>query len=138
MNAGGGAAFRLKFGKVPAASVADLGYFGRSRTREEMPMSDQREFMGRRGFLNRVALAASAARLSPTLIAAGTGAVAAEAKAAEPAKPETGYTTKLAEYAARFRYEEAPPEERQRIKDSITDTVATIPSGLPLPLHHKD
>src|SRR6267154_2028797 len=106
MNAGGGAAFRLKFGKVPAASVADLGYFGRSRTREEMPMSDQREFMGRRGFLNRMALAASAARLSPTLIAAaGTGAVAAEAKAAEPAKPESGYTTKLAEYAARFRNE---------------------------------
>src|SRR5712671_770024 len=84
-------------------------------------MSDQREFMGRRGFLNRVALAASAARLSPALIAAaGTGAVAAEAKAAEPAKPESGYTTKLAEYAARFRYEEAPPEVRQRIKDCIT------------------
>jgi len=101
-------------------------------------MSDQREFMGRRGFLNRMALAASAARLSPTLIAAaGTGAVAAEAKAAEPAKPESGYTTKLAEYAARFRYEEAPPEVRQRIKDCITDTVATILYGGQLPWSQK-
>src|SRR5260221_1870008 len=137
MNAGAEAAFRLKFGKVPAASVADLGYFGRSRTREEKPMSDQREFMGRRGFLNRMALA-SAARLSPTLIAAaGNGAVAAEAKAAEPAKPESGYTTKLAEYAARFRYEEAPPEVRQRIKDCITDTVATILYGGQLPWSQK-
>src|SRR5438270_7958468 len=108
MNAGGEAAFRLKFSKVPAASRADLGYFGPARTREEKPMSDQREFMGRRGFLNRMALAASAARLSPTLIAgAGTSAVAAEAKAADTAKPKAGYTTKLAQYAARFRYEEA-------------------------------
>ncbi len=100
-------------------------------------MSDQRERIARRSFLNRMALAAGAARLAPTMIAAGAGAAAVEAKAADTAKAETGYTTKLAEYASKFRYEDAPPEVRQRIKDCITDTVATILYGGQLPWSQK-
>ncbi|HYM18474.1 MAG TPA: MmgE/PrpD family protein [Micropepsaceae bacterium] len=95
------------------------------------------ERLGRRSFLNHMALAASAARLAPTLVAAGTGAVAVEAKAAETKRPETGYTIRLADYASKFRYEDAPSDVRQRIKDCITDTVATILYGGQLPWSQK-
>ena len=100
-------------------------------------MSDQQERLGRRSFLNRMALAASAARLGPGIAAAGAVTIAAEAQAAETKKAESGYTTKLADYAAKFRYEDAPPDVRQRIKDCITDTVATILYGGQLPWSQK-
>ena len=56
-------------------------------------------------------------------------------QAAETAAPkgESGYTPKLAAYAAGLRYEEIPAEVRQRIKDCITDTVAVILYGGKLP-----
>src|SRR5882672_8627680 len=101
-------------------------------------MSDDNpsERLGRRSFLNRMAVAAGAAQLSPKLLAAAVPAVAvaAEAKAAESAaKHLSGYTTKLAQYAAALRYEDVPAEVKQRIKNCITDTVAVILYGGQLP-----
>jgi 2-methylcitrate dehydratase PrpD len=85
--------------------------------------------VGRRGFLNRMALAAGAA-------AVPMGGLVPPARAAEtrPAPHgETGHTKKLAEYAVGLRYEDIPPAVRQRIKDTITDTVAVILYGGQLP-----
>jgi 2-methylcitrate dehydratase PrpD len=102
-------------------------------------MSDNNpsERLGRRSFLNRMAIAAGAAQLSPRLLAAAAPAavvVASKAKAADgAAKHLSGYTTKLAQYAAALRYEDVPPEVRQRIKNCITDTVAVILYGGQLP-----
>ena len=101
-------------------------------------MSDDRaDQLGRRHFLNRMAAAASAVPLAPALLAAlpATVAPAREAKAAETAehKAESGYTPALADYAAKFRYDDAPAEVRQRVKDCITDTVAVILYGGKLP-----
>ncbi|MEA2824730.1 MAG: hypothetical protein QOF03_1212 [Alphaproteobacteria bacterium] len=101
-------------------------------------MSDETaDRLGRRSFLNRMALTAGAARLAPTLAAATAPAAfaAGPASAAETAAPkgESGYTPKLAAYAAALRYEEIPPEVKQRIKDCITDTVAVILYGGKLP-----
>lgn len=98
---------------------------------------DHTDQLGRRSFLNRMAAAASAVPLTPALLAAlpvATGATR-EAKAAEePAhKGESGYTPALADYAAKFRYDDAPAEVRQRVKDCITDTVAVILYGGKLP-----
>jgi len=42
-------------------------------------------------------------------------------------------TVQLAEYAARLRYEDLPPEVIQRAKDCIADTVATVLFGYDLP-----
>lgn len=42
-------------------------------------------------------------------------------------------TVHLAEYAARLRYDDLPPEVVQRAKDCITDTVAVIVQGSGLP-----
>jgi 2-methylcitrate dehydratase PrpD len=42
-------------------------------------------------------------------------------------------TIQLAEYAARLRYEDLPPEVVQRAKDCIADTVATVLFGYDLP-----
>ncbi len=42
-------------------------------------------------------------------------------------------TARLAEYAAKLRYEDLPPEVIQRAKDCITDAVATIIYGNKLP-----
>ena len=100
-------------------------------------MSDQEpDRVGRRAFLNRMALAAGASALSPELLAAAAPAVAFAAPAAATearAKGESGYTTRLAEYAAGLRYEDVPPEVKQRVKDCITDTVAVILYGGKLP-----
>ena len=91
----------------------------------------------RRAFLNRMALTAGAARFSPALLAATAPAVlaAGSVEAADSAAPkgESGYTTKLAAYAAALRYEEVPAEVKQRVKDCITDTVAVILYGGKLP-----
>jgi 2-methylcitrate dehydratase PrpD len=96
-------------------------------------MSDEHgDSLARRSFLNRMAMAASAVPLSPVLAALPSAALAAEAKPAE-SKGESGYTTALAEYTAKFRYDDAPAEVRQRVKDCITDTVAVILYGGKLP-----
>ena len=98
-------------------------------------MSDhQSERVGRRTFLNRVAVTAGAARLSPTLLAAAVPAAASLPNAEEGAAQTTpralaGYTTRLAQYASSLRYEDVPAQVRQRIKDCITDTVAAILYG---------
>lgn len=42
-------------------------------------------------------------------------------------------TIRLAAYAAQLRYEDIPPDVRQRAKDCITDTVAVIVQGNTLP-----
>jgi 2-methylcitrate dehydratase PrpD len=88
------------------------------------------EQLGRRRFLTRMALATGAVQLAPQLIAAAQGA---EASGAPATKAESGYTPQLAQYAAALRYEDVPPQVRQRIKDCITDTVAVILFGGQLP-----
>ena len=82
--------------------------------------------LARRSFLGRMALSAGAVSLSPDLLAA--------APAAKPA-PATGggHTVRLAEYAAQLRYGDLPPPVVRRIKDCITDTVASILYGEKLP-----
>jgi hypothetical protein len=102
-------------------------------------MSDETpDRLERRSFLNRMALAAGAVRLTPALLAAaapltiGAESVQAVEAGAAP-KGESGYTPKLAAYAAGLRYEEIPAEVKQRIKDCITDTVAVILYGGKLP-----
>jgi 2-methylcitrate dehydratase PrpD len=84
-----------------------------------------------------MALAAGAVRLTPALLAATApvtlAAVPAEAAETAAPKGESGYTPKLAAYAAALRYEEIPTEVKQRIKDCITDTVAVILYGGKLP-----
>src|SRR3981081_3046890 len=93
-----------------------------------MQMSDNNpsERLGRRSFLNRMAVAAGAAQLSPKLLAAAgpvAVGVTAQAKAAEgAAKHLSGYTTKLAQYAAALRYEDVPAEVKQRGKKVNTHT----------------
>jgi len=81
--------------------------------------------LGRRSFLGRAALTAGAIGLAPELLTA--------AKAAEPPKGQTGYTIRLADYAAKLSYEDLPPQVVGRIKDCITDTVADILYGGQLP-----
>jgi 2-methylcitrate dehydratase PrpD len=90
---------------------------------------DTREQLGRRTFLNRMALAAGAsAALSPQLF------TPAEAAAADPAhKTVPGQTKRLAQYAAALRYEDIPAAIRQRIVNAITDTAAVILYGGKLP-----
>ena len=71
----------------------------------ETIMSDETpDRLERRSFLNRMALAAGAARLSPALLAAAApaslAAVPADAAETPTAKGESGYTPKLAAYAA--------------------------------------
>ena len=83
--------------------------------------------IARRGFLGRVALGAGAAGIAPGMILS-----ARDAAAASPA-PGGGHTKRLAEYAAQLRYEDLPPEVVRRIKDCITDTVASILYGGKLP-----
>lgn len=90
--------------------------------------------LGRRGFLGRMAMAAGAARLSQVAVVGTPVAFAAStSEAAETAKGESGYTPKLAAYAAALRYEDIPDSVKQRIKDCITDTVAVILYGGKLP-----
>jgi 2-methylcitrate dehydratase PrpD len=104
------------------------------RQKLEGTMSDREtENLGRRTFLNRMAVAAGAARLSPALLAGAAPLAASAAQAAEAPKGESGFTPKLAEYAAKLRYEDIPAPVRQRIKDCITDTVAVIIYGGQLP-----
>ena len=92
-----------------------------------MDEQDTTQF-GRRGFLNSMALAGAGA-LAPELL------IAPPARAAETQAPkgESGYTPKLAAYAAGLRYDAVPANVRQRIKDCITDTVAVIIYGGKLP-----
>ncbi len=86
------------------------------------------EKVGRRTFMNRMALAAGAAQLSPQLFSAAEAAEAAPAP-----KAQSGYTTRLAAYAAALRYEDIPQAVRQRIVNCITDTAAVILYGGKLP-----
>ena len=88
------------------------------------------EKLARRTFLNRMAMAASAIPLAPQRVAA-----AQAAEAARPAAPkgESGYTPRLAQYAAALRYDDIPAAVRQRIKDCITDTVGVVLFGGQLP-----
>ena len=46
---------------------------------------------------------------------------------------QTGFTTRLAQYAAALRYEDIPAEVKLRIKNTIIDTVAVILYGGQLP-----
>lgn len=80
----------------------------------------------RRSFLGRVALSAGAVSLPAEMLRS------APAHAAVP-DPHGGYTLKLAEYASQLRYEDIPAPVVRRIKDCITDTVATILYGGKLP-----
>src|SRR6266436_3917755 len=111
-----------------APFFASLGRRAENRfeNREAIMSDETGDRLGRRSFLNRVALTAGAARLAPALAAAPAPAAlaAGPATAAETAAPkgESGYTPKLAAYAAALRYEEIPADVRQRIKDCITDT----------------
>ena len=92
--------------------------------------------VGRRRFLNQMAATAGAVRFTPTVLGAAAGAVGAQAnvEAAQATSGAlTGYTTRLAEFAASLRYEDLPAETRQRIKDCITDSVAVILYGGQLP-----
>src|SRR5437660_957873 len=80
-----------------------VGTSGEPREDREASMSDEPlDRVARRTFLNRMALTAGAARLSPALLAAAPlGPVSAEAaETSAPAKGESGYTPKLAAYAA--------------------------------------
>src|SRR5437764_8800038 len=82
--------------------------------------------LARRSFLGRMALGAGAVSLTPELLAAAP---------AVKSTPATGggHTVRLAEYAAQLRYEDLPPVVVRRIKDCITDTVASILYGEKLP-----
>ena len=82
--------------------------------------------LARRSFLGRMALGAGAASLAPDLLSAAPATKTA---------PVTGggHTVRLAEYAAQLRYEDLPPVVVRRIKDCITDTVASILYGEKLP-----
>ena len=76
--------------------------------------------MDRRWFLQSVALAS-----------AGAATLAASPRAETPQRPSAaaGQTRRLAEYAARLRYEDIPADVIQRAKDAITDTVAVAVFG---------
>lgn len=80
----------------------------------------------RRSFLQHAALGAGAIGLPAELFRSPP------AQAAAP-DPRGGYTVKLAEYASQLRYEDVPAPVVRRIKDCITDTVATILYGGKLP-----
>ena len=94
-------------------------------------MSEQKaERVGRRTFLNRMALAAGAVPLSSELL---VPAKAAETASPQQPKAASGYTTRLAAYAAGLKYEDIPQAVRQRIVNCITDTVAVVLYGGKLP-----
>jgi 2-methylcitrate dehydratase PrpD len=78
-------------------------------------------------------LAAGAAGLTPALLTAPPSLAAAAPPQAIAAAAESGYTTRLADYAAALRYENIPADVRQRAKDCMCDTVATILFGGDLP-----
>jgi 2-methylcitrate dehydratase PrpD len=85
----------------------------------------------RRSFLRALSIAAGTASFAPTLCSAHSLLqVSADTK---PAPAGTGQTVKLAEYAAKLRYEEIPPDILQRAKDCMADTVATILFGASFP-----
>ena len=82
----------------------------------------------RDGSARRVAAAGDdSARSISAPPAASPEASAAEARSEW--KGEKGFTPKLADYAAKLRYEDIPAPVRQRIKDCIADTVAVIVYG---------
>src|SRR5512146_453931 len=87
--------------------------------------------IGRRSFLNGVALA-GAVGVAPQL-SASQPVLAAEANPPPQPKGQSGYTPKLAAYAAGLRYEDIPPDVLARAKDCIADTVAVIAFGGQLP-----
>jgi 2-methylcitrate dehydratase PrpD len=86
--------------------------------------------LDRRGFLKSAATAAGAAGMAPAVLATAPTIAAAAEPASEGA---SGYTTKLAEYAAALRFENIPAPVLQRAKDCICDTVGTIVFGAELP-----
>jgi 2-methylcitrate dehydratase PrpD len=86
----------------------------------------------RRRFLRGMSVAAGAARFSPQFFGATVSAIAVPAEV-EASASEAGQTARLAEYAARVRYEEIPAEVLQRAKNCIADTVATILFGAQFP-----
>ena len=96
--------------------------------------------LGRRSFLGHAALTAGAAGLAPSLVAAiplTAGVAASPAKAATAPASERGLTTRLAQYATALRYEEIPADVKQRIKNTIIDTVAVVMYGGQLPWSQK-
>jgi 2-methylcitrate dehydratase PrpD len=88
--------------------------------------ADTKQGLGRRTFLNRMALAAGATQLSPQIFAE---ARAAESAAPNPAHAQSGQTKRLAAYAAGLRYEDIPAPVRQRMVNAITDTAGVILYG---------
>src|SRR5690242_3516624 len=82
--------------------------------------------IARRSFLGRVALSAGAVTIPSELFPSPP------AHATAP-DPRGGYTVKLAEYASQLRYEDVPAPVVRRVKDCITDSVATILYGGKLP-----
>jgi 2-methylcitrate dehydratase PrpD len=98
-------------------------------------MSDDAGRLDRRSFLNRVTTTAGAAAIAPGVLGLAAPAViaAAPARAAEESHGESGFTTALAEYAAKLRYEDIPAPAIQRAKDTICDTVGVILYGGELP-----
>jgi 2-methylcitrate dehydratase PrpD len=106
-------------------------------------MSDKtNDRLGRRTFLSRAAVTAGAAGLAPNLVAAIPAVtapiLATPAKAANaPAPTARGLTTRLAQYASALRYDDIPAEVKQRIKNTIIDTVAVILYGSQLPWSQK-
>lgn len=87
----------------------------------------------RRRFLKSAVTAAGAARVAPAVFAGSAPAAMPTATSAETPAAASGYTTKLADYAVKLRYEDIPPEVLQRAKDCICDTVGTIVYGAELP-----
>jgi 2-methylcitrate dehydratase PrpD len=87
---------------------------------------DNRDQLGRRTFINRMAFAAGASSLSPVF---GTPSQAAEEANDSRHIPSPGATKRLAEYAASLRYEDIPQDVRRRVVDAIADTAAVIMYG---------
>ncbi len=91
---------------------------------------DKGEHLGRRVFLNRMALAAGAAQLSPAFL---TPVAAADKAVPKSNTEKSGQTRRLAAYAAGLRYEDIPSAIRERIVNAITDTAGVILYGGKLP-----
>ena len=83
--------------------------------------------IGRRRFLSGVALA-GAVSVAPQF-GVSQPVLAAEANPPPQPKGQSGYTPKLAAYAASLRYEDIPSDVLSRAKDCIADTVAVIAFG---------
>ena len=90
------------------------------------------EGLERRTVLKRMASVAGAAPLAPGLFG-GNAAAQTPAPAAHDGRKTNRETERLAEYAARLRYEDLPGAVVQRAKDYMCDTVGAIVFGAELP-----